>query len=273
MNRKRMTQIFPWLLPIRKWQRCFFFYMGMRLDGNHYASKRNDTLLPYRLYKASFPMYNRNTGFEMVYQENKAFNLKLAAETLNNLIIRPHETFSFWRLVRYADQHTPYKDGLVVTNGKLKTAPGGGLCQMSNLLFWLFLHTPLTIVERHGHSIRDFPEPSGDIPVGVDSTVSEGWFDLKTRNDTDVTFQIVISFDNENITGQVLTNIDTGKTYEIFDENLTYYSQNNKVFEEVDVMQNTISRHSDTCVSTKLLYKNHCEIGYPLPEDTEIIQK
>ena len=49
------------------------------------------------------------------------------------------------------------------------------------------LHTPLTLTERHGHQVKDFPEPPSDAPLGVDATVAEGWLDLRVRNDTEVT--------------------------------------------------------------------------------------
>lgn len=77
-------------------------------------------------------------------------------------MIAPGETFSFWLAVRYADRHTPYKEGLAMVNGELVPQKGGGLCQLSNLLFWLFLNSPLTLVERHGHAVKDFPEPPSD---------------------------------------------------------------------------------------------------------------
>ena len=270
MPRKRVTQIFPWLLPLRIWQRRFCFYTRMYLDGNQYAEVKADPPLPYQLFKTSCPLYNRETGFDMVYQENKVFNLKLAAATLDRVVIRPDETFSFWKLVRYADRNIPYKDGLTVIDGKLTTASGGGMCQMSNLLFWMFLHTPLTVVERHGHAVKDFPEPPSDAPMGVDATVSEGWLDLKVRNETKASFQIGIAFDEEHIIGCLLTDRDTGQFYEVVNGKPVYFRKDNKVFEEVDVNQKTISRATGTCVSEKLVYRNKCEIGYPLPNETEI---
>ena len=273
MPRKRITQVFPWLLPLRTRQRLFCFYTGMRLDGNRYASNKLNTLLPYQLFESSCPLYNRETGFDMVYQENKVFNLKLAASTLNQVVIRPNETFSFWQLVRHADRDTPYKDGLAVIDGKLTTASGGGMCQMSNLLFWMFLHTPLTIVERHGHGVKDFPEPPSDAPMGVDATVSEGWLDLKVRNITEDSFQLRITFDEEHIIGHLLTDRDTGQFYEVVNGQPLYYRKNNKVFEEVDVIQKMISEKTGACVSSKLLYRNKCEIGYPLPNGTEVIKR
>lgn len=270
MRRKRITQLFPWLLPLRRKQRLLCFYLGLRLDRNHYSSKQLETLLPYQIFATTCPMYNRETGFDMVYQENKVFNLKLAAKSLNKLVIRPGETFSFWKSVRYADKDTPYKDGLAVVDGNLQTLPGGGLCQMSNLLFWLFLHTPLTIIERHGHRIKDFPEPPSDAPIGVDAAVSEGWLDLKVRNDTDYTFQIIITFDENNIKGCMLSDIQPMVTFHITNAKQRYYRKNDKIFEEIDVVQKIITPTDNKCISSKLLYRNRCEIGYPLPDGTEI---
>jgi len=176
MKRKRITQIFPWLIPLRTKQRKFCFYLGMRLDGHKYCTTQSADRLPILVYESVCPMYNRDTGFDLVYQENKVFNLKLAAVTVDNMLIRPGDTFSFSRATRYADRETPYKDGLVVVNGKLTTAPGGGMCQLTNLLFWIFLHSPLTIVERHGHRLKDFPESTSDAPIGVDATISEVFY-------------------------------------------------------------------------------------------------
>ena len=268
MTRRRMTQIFPWLLPLRRWQRRFCFYAKMGWDGIPYATCRERQELPYPLFETSCPMYNRETGFDMVYQENKVFNLKLAAATLDHLLIRPGETFSFWRLVRYADRDTPYREGLAEVDGKLTVLKGGGLCQLSNLLCWMFLHTPLTLTERHGHQVKDFPEPPSDAPLGVDATVAEGWLDLRVRNDTEVTFQIAISFDQAHITGRVYTARDLGLTYEAINENLVYYRQNGRVYEGVDVVQRAIDTSSGICVSTRRMYRNQCEIGYRLPPNS-----
>lgn len=269
MPRKRITQ----LLPLRTKQWLFRIYMGMRMDGNHYATTKSESLLPYFLFESCWPLYNRETGLDKVYQENKVFNLKLAAAALDQVIIRPRETFSFWRLVRYADRDTPYKDGLGVIDGKLTIAPGGGVCQMSDLLFWMFLHAPLTVVERHGHNVKDFPEPASDTPMGVDATVSKGWLDLKVKNETEDSFQILIVFGKEHIIGRLLTDRNTGQFYEVVNGSPLYYRRNNKVFEEVDVKQRTFSAAEEKYVSEKLLYRNKCEIGYPFPDGTEVIEE
>ncbi len=273
MTRKRLTQRIPFLLPLRKKQRVFCFYTGMRLDKNRYAESFSKTILPYKVFETSCPLYNPKTGFDMVYQENKVFNLKLAAEELNKLIIRPGETFSFWMAIRHADKNTPYKDGLTVKDGILTTEYGGGMCHMSNVLFWMFLHTPLTILERHGHDIKDFPEPPSDAPMGVDATVSLGWIDLKVKNETEYTFQICIAFDEECITGSVFSDKDMGCHYEIKNGDLIYYRVNNIVYEQVDVWKNQISDTTNQKMNSALVYKNVCEIGYKLPDHIKVIEK
>ncbi|HEX3051295.1 MAG TPA: glycopeptide resistance accessory protein VanW [Aggregatilineaceae bacterium] len=273
MKRKRMTQMFPFLVPSRVAQRKAFFYTGMRLDGHAYAKTMHGELLPYKLFSAANGLYNTSTGFDMIYQENKVFNLKLAAKTLNGLLIKPGESFSFWQTVRHADKETPYKDGLTVINGKLSTAQSGGLCQMSNLLFWVFLNSPLSIVERHTHKVKDFPTMRDAEPEGVDATINEGWLDLKVKNETDITFQIGIAFDSANITGNLFTDKAMPFIYEIEGKDLTYFRKNGKVYQKISIYRREIARDTRKVLSESLLYENLCEIEYQLPEGTKILDK
>lgn len=267
MERKRITQRFPWLVPLRKKQRVFCFYLGMRMDKETYSETQNGKLFPCLLFESRCPMYNADTGFDMIYQKNKVHNLKLAAAKLDGLLIRPGETFSFCLATRFADRDTPYKDGLVVVDKKLTTAYGGGLCQITNLLFWVFLHSPLTIVERHGHLVKDFPEPPSDAPMGVDATIAEGWKDLKVKNETDQTFQISVTFDEKHIIGGLYVEREPEFFWHVENGETVYYRKEDKVFEEVDVIQKKVSLRSGEVQEEKLLYRNKCEIGYPLPEE------
>ncbi|MEG1559930.1 MAG: glycopeptide resistance accessory protein VanW [Clostridia bacterium] len=269
-NRKRLTQIFSWLFPFRKKQRMFFFYLKMHFDKNHYARSILKTDLPYKLFENHSPLYNRETGFDMLYQENKVFNLKLAAPNLNGLLIKPGETFSFCLATRYADRQTQYKDGLTVIDGKLTTEKGGGMCQMSNLLFLMFLHTPLTIIERHGHGVKNFKESENNALMGIDATISRGWLDLKLKNETNFTFQICIDFDAENIIGRIFIDEDIGIHYELKNEELIYFRKDNAIFEQVKVYRSQISDATGEKSNRKLLYENSCKIGYKLPLDTKV---
>lgn len=90
-------------------------------------------------------MINENSGYDIKYQQNKVHNLKLAAATFHGLVIRPGQTFSFWRCARQADKKEPYKDGLILRDGKIVGEYGGGLgsfleSHLSSLRF-LLIHS------------------------------------------------------------------------------------------------------------------------------------
>lgn len=268
MARKRLTQVFPFLLPLRKWQRKKFFYLKMKLDGNKYARKKYEKLLPHTVFGTSSLMINEKSGFDLKYQLNKVHNLKLAAATVNQVVIEPGEAFSFYQLVRYADRYEKYRDGLNLVDGEIKGAYGGGLCQLSNMLFWLFLHTPLTIVERHGHAIEFFRPADDEMPCGIDATVTEGWLDLKVRNDTDNLFQIEVSFDDEFMYGRILSLKPINIEYEVFDSSVEYHREAGRLYQTAHVCRRERDRETGVHVSREL-YVNKCEIGYEIMDGTK----
>lgn len=269
MPRKRITQIFPFLLPLRRWQRKQFFYLKMALDRNRYAKTVCPEPLPHTAFESAARMVNESSGFPIEFQYNKVHNLRLAAQPLNGLLIRPGETFSFCRATRFADRDTPYKDGLVLQNGEITGAYGGGLCQLSNLLFWLFLHTPLTVTERHGHASEDFPSTTPELPVGTDATVSEGWLDLKVKNNTPFTFQIQIDFDKTDICGCIRTDEPLPYLYIVFNGSVIYFDRQTSIRRRASVDCRRIEKATNRS-ETLHLYTSECSIGYPLPEEMPI---
>ncbi len=205
--RRRVTEVFPFLLPLRKWQRKTFFYLKIRFDGNDYASRKTVARLRKKVASARTRLINKNTGHDIVYQYNKVHNLKLAVRAINGLLIFPKQSFSFWQCVRHADRVPSYKEGLVVINGKISTAKGGGLCQLSSMLYRLLSQTNLSLVERHSHEGESLPlNPDDDeTPPDSDATVSEGWLDLRFKNETPFTYQLDFSFDDEYLYGTVFS--------------------------------------------------------------------
>lgn len=273
VKRKRITQMFPFLLPLRKAQRKLFFYAKMFFDKHRYARTKSSKLLPFYVHEARTQLINENTGFDMKYQENKVFNLHLAAEPINGILIKPQETFSFWQFVRYAEKNARYKEGLSIENGDLVIVTGGGLCHLSNFLFWMFLHTPLIIVERHPHRVKKFPSPDKDKPDSVDATVSEGWLDLKVKNETDRTFQVKLTFDESHIYGRILADKIMPCRYVVLNRNKQFFKTASKVYEQVTVCRQEINLKTEEILSETLLYTDESEIGYPLPLNANISTK
>lgn len=269
MPRKRLTQLFPFLLPLRQKQRKLFYYAHMRLDQNRYAAQIQREPLPFTLFETRSLLINEHTGHDIQLQKNKVFNLKLAAKTIDHVVIEPGETFSFYWLARFADREQPYRDGLVLKYGEIVGSYGGGLCQLSNLLHWMFLHSPLTVTERHAHKVEAFPSPDDDQPQGVDATLNEGWLDLRARNDTGRRMQIEIQFDEQYMYGRIRSDAAARTRYEVYNDTVAYCRRDGRVIQRASVSR----RETDLETGAQRiaqLYVNETEIGYPLPEGTPV---
>ena len=269
MTRRRLTQIFPFLTPIRQWQKKQEFYLKMKYDGRHYSTEKQEQILPYMVYETETELINPNTGMDILYQYNKVHNLRLVSNTINHIVIAPYETFSFWRLAKNAHLYGKYEDGLVVVDGKLVPSKGGGLCQMSNTLFSAFLHTPLTIVERHPHQTEEFPSPDPDTPYGTDATINEGWQDLKVFNNTTASYQIIISFTEDRMKISIFSDQPFLQKITIHNGNIRYQRKDSSIFQDAEVYAQYLDLMTGT-LTDKLLYVNHCEIGYALDPSIEI---
>lgn len=272
MKRKRLTQIFPFLLPIRVWQRKLFYNIGMKFDKNTYSNKFGD-LLKYEICNTKTSMINKNSGQDIIYQKNKVDNLKIASKTMNHILIYPGETFSFCYLIKNAKKYGKYKDGLILIDGKIVAKKGGGLCHLSNMLHYLFLISPLTVIERHGHKIKSFPDPDKTAIQGIDSTISSGWLDLKVKNETNNIYQIDIYFDEEYMYGKILSNKKSDVAFVISNENLRYVRQNNKIYEIVDIVRAEIDKKTNMQIKKEKLYSEKVEITYELSKDIKIEER
>ena len=72
----------------------------------------------------------------------------------------------------------------MLSHGEVRVGTGGGLCQLANMLYWLALHTPLVIKERHHHSFDLFPDDRRVIPFGTGTSVFYNYVDLQFYNPT-----------------------------------------------------------------------------------------
>ncbi|GHI01512.1 VanW family protein [Neobacillus kokaensis] len=101
--------------------------------------------------------------------KNRSFNIKLAAEAINNYVVFPGETFSFNKVVGKRTIAKGYLKAPVIVRGEFSEDIGGGICQVSSTLFNAVDNAGLAIVQRFSHS-RDVHY----IPPGRDATVS--WY-------------------------------------------------------------------------------------------------
>jgi vancomycin resistance protein YoaR len=110
---------------------------------------------------------------------NRTYNINVAADVLDNALIKPGEVFSFNRVVGPRSKEAGYKNALVIEQDQFVPGLGGGVCQVSSTLYNTALLAGLDIVERYNHSL-----PVTYVPLGRDATVAYGGADLKFRNNT-----------------------------------------------------------------------------------------
>lgn len=131
------------------------------------------------------PGYYQETigSYEAISQsddDERAENLRLAAEAINGYAIEPGATFSFNEVVGDTTAERGYKEAPVLYSSGLGSSDGGGICQVSTALYIAAVKADLEIVERHPHSV-----PSDYAPIGLDATIVYGSRDLRIKNNTD----------------------------------------------------------------------------------------
>lgn len=194
-------------------------YLQWYFGTEKYSTEKNYTYLSHQISTHKTPLYRRLKNVDMWLQDNKVENLKIALKEINGITIKPGETLSYWKLIGNPSYAKGYKDGMVLHYGKFKTGPGGGLCQLSNMIYWMTLHTPLTVVERHRHSFDVFPDSKRTQPFGSGATCVYNYRDLKIKNDTDETYQLKLWMEDDFLKGQILSDRDQYFRYEIYEEN------------------------------------------------------
>ncbi len=136
--------------------------------------------------------------------ENKIHNLNLAIDKFKDLVIHPGEVLSFWRIAGRPSAANHYKKGRNIVSGKLVEEYGGGLCQLSGMIFHLALKGGLKILERHSHSLDLYTPETRYTPIGTDATVVYGYKDLLISNNAQGTLKFSFTIkENRELIGQL----------------------------------------------------------------------
>ena len=219
--------------------------------------------LPVVVY-AHASLIRRTLGcVDMALQENKAVNLALSAPKVSGVLIRPGETFSFWRLVGRTSRARGYREGLTLTSGKPSRGIGGGLCQFTNLLHWMALHSPLDITEHHHHDRFDlFPDAGRVIPFGTGTSIMNNYLDYRLTNNTDVTFQFIVWVDETHLRGELRADRSPDVTYHIREEDARFVREEDAWYRENTVWRDTVDKGSGHVVRREMLKRNHARVMY-----------
>jgi vancomycin resistance protein VanW len=217
-------------------KRQFHWYFG----ADSFAKADPKISLGHSLVKHRSFLLRPLKDVDMYLQHNKVKNLQIAVGHLNKVVIKPGQTFSIWRLVGRPTKAKGYLDGMTLHNGQIGKDTGGGLCQLGNLLYWMALHSPLSIKERWRHSFDVFPDVNRTIPFACGATLAFNYIDLQLQNDTPHTFQINLWLDNTYLNGEITCDTDLQTKYEIYETDHLFqqqiwggYTRHNKIWRRI----------------------------------------
>ncbi len=196
-----------------RWKRYAKWLLGRKT----FATKREQKPLPYVVFRHKTPLFRALRNVDMWLQHNKITNLHIAANQLTGVVVQPGETFSYWYLIGKPTSRKGYKEGMILSHGNVTSGTGGGLCQLSNLIYWMTLHSPLTVTERYRHSYDVFPDTNRKQPFGSGATCFYNYMDLQIGNRTDCCYQLNVEVTNTHLVGEWRSDTPPMHTYEIYE--------------------------------------------------------
>ena len=242
-------------------------YLGWLIIGRHFAKKIEPEALDHVHFQHETVLLRQLKDVDMKWQHNKIENLKIAATKLNGVLVHPGQTFSYWRLIGKPTYKKGYLDGVFLSNGQVSYGCGGGLCQLSNLIYWMTLHTELTITERHRHGYDVFPDSNRTQPFGSGATCFYPYGDLMIKNNTQQVFQLCVHVGETFLEGEWRSDENVRYRYEVFEKNHHFngeywggFSRHNELYRRVYDLDGTF-------VDEEYITENHALTMYtPLIE-------
>ncbi len=229
-----------------------------------FARHQSNSDLSYTLKRHQSLLRRKLGTSDPQLQENKVTNLSIALKKINKIEINPGETFSFWDLVGKPTMRKGYIEGMQLSQGEVKTGVGGGLCQLANLLFWLVIHTPMEITERHHHSFDPFPDEQRVLPFGSGASVFFNYVDLRFHNPTSHKFQLKVWLTDNHLKGSILSDHEWPYSYHIEERNHQFHCSKNKNYRENEIWRKEVDKRTGLTRNAELIVHNYSEVKYSI---------
>lgn len=232
------------------------------INPNKAYARSNSPDLPVSVKTHQSILIRKLGNSDPELQVNKITNLRIACAEINGIVIKPGETFSFWRVVGLPTSRKGYVDGMLLAKGQVLVGVGGGLCQLANLLHWMVLHTPLTIVERHHHGFDPFPDDGRVLPYGSGATVFYNYVDLQFRNDTTHNFQVKVWVTDKHLKGEVRADARIEQSYSVFEREHAFVKRGNLFYRKNEIWRKVIDKRTGITLREEMVTKNFAEVRY-----------
>lgn len=237
-------------------------YIRWFLDRKSYATQRQQELLPHVIFTHQTPLLRELKDVDMWLQHNKVTNLKLAVNQIHGLMLEPQQTFSYWRTIGSTTRRKGYVDAMILFYGQVRTGVGGGLCQLSNLIYWMTLHSPLTVTERYRHSYDVFPDSRRSQPFGSGATCAYNYLDLQIKNETSYRYQLVVYVTDTHLVGEWRSSQQPLHTYEIYEKEHWITSEYWGGHVRHNIIHRKTYNRDGECIRDEPITENHAIMMY-----------
>lgn len=231
-------------------------------QGKKFSKTRKESLLPNVVSSHSIKLIKRGPGIDINLQKGKATNIQIAAQTLNHIIIKPGEEFSFWSLVGNTTKRKGYQEGRVIFNEEVVPGIGGGLCNLANLLHLLIVHSPMEITEFHAHSDALDPDKGERKPFANGTSVQYNNQDYRFKNNTDQVMQLRTWVDNEILFGELRSESQFPFTFQIIEEDHHFKKEGDHYYRNSTIYREKLDRKTEEILGKELILKNHSMVMY-----------
>ncbi len=128
-------------------------------------------------------------------KRDRTHNLRLAAQSINGVILKPGQEFSANKIIGPREENRGYRKAIIFVRGRMEEGLGGGTCQVSSTLYNAVLLAGLKVLERNHHS-RTVPY----VPPGLDATVAYGLVDFRFQNSNSAPIGIISTVKGNRLT-------------------------------------------------------------------------
>lgn len=233
-----------------------------KLGRESFAGEIRKDKLPVVISSHSSTVIKKGKGIDPVLQENKAVNIILASSKISGVVINPGEVFSFWHLVGKITAAKGYKDGRVIMQNKIIAGMGGGLCNLSNTINLLILHSPLDIIEFHKHSDALAPDAGERVPLSAGTSVSYNYIDYRFKNNTGYKFQLFVWCDDGKLFGELRSEKEAEYSYRITEDDHHFEQEDGKYYRISKIYKETLEKDTEKIIERKLIWDNHSEVMF-----------
>ncbi|WP_140917928.1 VanW family protein [Limnobaculum xujianqingii] len=270
--RRPLSSYHPLLYWLRVQQRRLFRQISWRLGSRHYTNRlKPEQRLEYRFIKHTSKLIRKLGNSDIALQHNKVINLKLATAATSGIVIAPGEYFSFCRLVGKPTEKRGFVEGMELSYGEARQGIGGGICQLSNLIHWMAIHSPLVVVERANHSFDPFPDEGRILPFGSGAAIFYNYIDLVLHNPTQDTFQLVFNVAEHQLEGELLCDKPREVKYHVYQQAHRFVRRGDRVWRQNEIWRDISTKGQEPVIlQSECLYRNNVVVKYHV--DTERLE-